>query len=309
MRRPAVAALSGRCRAVSPHISVLRSPEEARWTFGSSVRLRIRRGSAAPARRTAAARASRLSAATRERGCRRRASPRRALVRDSRRRSRGPADAGLAAAKSPRRPDRHRGVWIFDARGAGRARPGALPVAPGRCRSDRRPAERSRQLRVADGLWRGAPLAGLNVSFASSEAAGLEELRLAALEDRIEADLELGHDGKCVSELSGLVARYPLRERLRGQLILALYRSGRQADALEAYRQTRAYLTKSSGSSRAPRCASSSAPSCATTRRSLAFRLLRQSRRRAGIPAPVRRRRSSWPHWSCSAQLRRPRSR
>jgi hypothetical protein len=85
------------------------------------------------------------------------------------------------------------------------------------------------------------------VSFASSEAAGLEELRLAALEDRIEADLELGHDGKCVSELSGLVARYPLRERLRGQLILALYRSGRQADALEAYRQTRRILDEELG--------------------------------------------------------------
>jgi DNA-binding SARP family transcriptional activator len=103
-------------------------------------------------------------------------------------------------------------------------------------------SERSLQLRAADALWRGAPLAGLDVPFAAAEAAGLDELRLAALEDRIEADLELGHDGECASELSGLIARHPLRERLRAQLILALYRSGRQADALEAYRQTRQML-------------------------------------------------------------------
>ena len=108
-------------------------------------------------------------------------------------------------------------------------------------------AERSVHLRAADALWRGAPLAGLDVPFAASEAAGLEELRLAALEDRIEADLELGHDGECISELSGLIARHPLRERLRGQLILGLYRSGRQADALEAYRETRRILDEELG--------------------------------------------------------------
>src|SRR5438477_458210 len=85
-------------------------------------------------------------------------------------------------------------------------------------------------------------LAGLDVPFAAGEAAALEELRLAAVEDRIEADLAAGLDGELVSELSGLARRYPLRERLRGELILALYRSGRQADALSEYRETRRAL-------------------------------------------------------------------
>ncbi len=84
----------------------------------------------------------------------------------------------------------------------------------------------SRELESALGLWRGP-------------APGLEERRLAALEDRIEADLALGRHAQLVPELETLVARDPLRERLRGQLMLALYRSGRQADALEQYRQTR----------------------------------------------------------------------
>jgi len=113
--------------------------------------------------------------------------------------------------------------------------------------ADSDPAERSRRLREADALWRGVPLGGLDVPFAVVEAGALEELRLAALEDRLEADLELGHNGELVSELSTLVAHHPLRERLRGQLILALYRSGRQADALEAYRETRRMLNDELG--------------------------------------------------------------
>jgi DNA-binding SARP family transcriptional activator len=104
------------------------------------------------------------------------------------------------------------------------------------------PRVRSRLLRDADALWHGEPLAGLDVPFAAGEAAALEELRLAAVEDRIEADLGAGLDGELVSELSGLVRRHPLRERLRGELILALYRSGRQADALSEYRETRRVL-------------------------------------------------------------------
>ena len=84
------------------------------------------------------------------------------------------------------------------------------------------PAERSRLLRTADALWHGPPFAGLDVPFVAIETAGLQELRLAALEDRLEADLELGRNGELVSELSSLVARHPLRERLRGHLILAL---------------------------------------------------------------------------------------
>jgi DNA-binding SARP family transcriptional activator len=113
--------------------------------------------------------------------------------------------------------------------------------------ADSDPAKRSRRLREADALWRGVPLGGLDVPFAVVEAGALEELRLAALEDRLEADLELGHNGELVSELSTLVAHHPLRERLRGQLILALYRSGRQADALEAYRETRRMLNDELG--------------------------------------------------------------
>lgn len=104
------------------------------------------------------------------------------------------------------------------------------------------PAARSRLLREADALWRGEPLAGVDAPFARAEAAALDELRLSVLEDRLEADLERGCDGELVAELRVLVEEHPLRERLRGELILALYRSGRQAEALEAYRDTRRML-------------------------------------------------------------------
>jgi len=92
-------------------------------------------------------------------------------------------------------------------------------------------------------LWRGPPLAELwDESFARIEAGRLEDLRLAALEERIEADLALGRHAKLIGELEALIAEHPHRERLRGQLMLALYRSGRQAEALEAYRDARAAL-------------------------------------------------------------------
>jgi DNA-binding SARP family transcriptional activator len=97
-------------------------------------------------------------------------------------------------------------------------------------------------------LWRGAPLAEFATEeFAQPEIGRLEELRLAALEDRIEADLALGSHARLVAELEALVARHPLRERLRGQLMLALYRCGRQADALEAYRDARRALVDELG--------------------------------------------------------------
>ena len=76
---------------------------------------------------------------------------------------------------------------------------------------------------------------------------GLQEARLAALEDRIEADLALGSDGELIPELESLVASNPLQERLRGQLMLALYRAGRQADALAVYRQTSELLREELG--------------------------------------------------------------
>jgi YVTN family beta-propeller protein len=103
-------------------------------------------------------------------------------------------------------------------------------------------------LRGALKLWRGAALADLaEEPFARAEIARLEEQRLAALEDRIDADLALGRHSSVVAELDGLVRTHPYRERLRGQLMLALYRSGRQADALDAYRDARSVLAEQLG--------------------------------------------------------------
>jgi len=104
-------------------------------------------------------------------------------------------------------------------------------------------AEALDQLRRALGLWRGAPLSDLSYErFSQDEIKRLEELHIGALEDRIEAELALGHHDELVPELEGLVTRHPLRERLRAQLMLALYRAGRQAEALEAYRAARRAL-------------------------------------------------------------------
>jgi DNA-binding SARP family transcriptional activator len=103
-------------------------------------------------------------------------------------------------------------------------------------------------LREALGLWRGRALADL--AFEASvalELERLEDLRLLALEDRVEADLALGRDSELVAELHALIAERPLRERMRAQLMLALYRSGRQAEALEAYRDARRALVEELG--------------------------------------------------------------
>jgi predicted ATPase/DNA-binding SARP family transcriptional activator len=103
-------------------------------------------------------------------------------------------------------------------------------------------------LRVALGLWRGAALDDLaSVPFAQTEILRLDELRAAACEDRIEADLALGRHGELVPELEALIAEYPLRERLRAQLMLALYRADRQADALDAYQRARTTLVEELG--------------------------------------------------------------
>src|SRR5262249_9795956 len=97
-------------------------------------------------------------------------------------------------------------------------------------------ATASELLSGALGLWRGAPLADLTYeSFAQPFIARLEELRLVALEERFEAELALGRHAQVLPELEALVWDNPLRERLRGQLMLALYRTGRQADALDQY--------------------------------------------------------------------------
>ena len=110
------------------------------------------------------------------------------------------------------------------------------------------PAERGRLLREALALWRGPPLADFQLeTFAQGEIQRLEDLRLVALEDRVAADLELGATGELVAELSALVRAQPLRERLRGQLMLALYAEGRQADALAAYHDARRLLVEELG--------------------------------------------------------------
>jgi YVTN family beta-propeller protein len=103
-------------------------------------------------------------------------------------------------------------------------------------------------LRAALGLWRGPPLLDLaSDPFAPTEIARLEELRLVALEERIDSDLALGRHAELVSELEALVRNNPLREQLAARLMLALYRSGRQAEALETYRQTRRRLVEEFG--------------------------------------------------------------
>src|SRR5215468_6032579 len=109
-------------------------------------------------------------------------------------------------------------------------------------------AEAAETLRKALDLWRSPVLADLaDYAFTRPEAARLEELRLAALEARIDADLALGRHDTLTAELERLVAEHPLRERLHAQLMLALYRCGRQADALAAYRRVRDLLADELG--------------------------------------------------------------
>jgi DNA-binding SARP family transcriptional activator/tetratricopeptide (TPR) repeat protein len=110
------------------------------------------------------------------------------------------------------------------------------------------PERAARTLREALGLWRGPLLADLAYAdFAQREASHLEELRLAALEDRIQADLDCGHHAAVIGDLERLVVAEPLRERPRAQLMLALYRSGRQAQALDAYGVARRTLVEELG--------------------------------------------------------------
>jgi DNA-binding SARP family transcriptional activator len=107
---------------------------------------------------------------------------------------------------------------------------------------------RARALRAALGVWRGAPLADFAFeAFAQSEIRRLEELRLSTLEERIDADLDCGRHTELVGELEPLVAEQPFREQLRAQEMLALYRSGRQAEALQAYHDGRRVLVDELG--------------------------------------------------------------
>src|SRR6266536_2549394 len=125
---------------------------------------------------------------------------------------------------------------------AGLAREGREALAAGEAE---RAADR---LRRALALWRGPALADLESErFAIAAAARLEEGRVSALEQRLEADLALSRDQELIGELETLVAEHPYRERLHAQLILALYRSGRQAEALRAYQQARRTLADELG--------------------------------------------------------------
>jgi YVTN family beta-propeller protein len=102
------------------------------------------------------------------------------------------------------------------------------------------PGRAADALHEALALWRGTPLAELDgAPFGAATRAQLEEQRLGALEDRIDADLALGRHAELIHELDAIVAEHPYRERFRAQQMLALYRSGRQADALAAYRSAR----------------------------------------------------------------------
>jgi DNA-binding SARP family transcriptional activator/ABC-type branched-subunit amino acid transport system substrate-binding protein/streptogramin lyase len=117
-----------------------------------------------------------------------------------------------------------------------------------RARAEGKPEEAAEELRRALALWRGPALADFTYeSFAQTEIARLDELQLTALEERIEADLALGRHAELVAELEALVSRNPLRERLRGQLMLALYRSDRQAEALHVHQEFRLALAEELG--------------------------------------------------------------
>src|SRR5215210_4827164 len=121
----------------------------------------------------------------------------------------------------------------------------ALAAQGNRHLAEGRPRAARRELGEALALWRGRALEEFD--FDELEAERLESLRVAALEDRIEADLALGAHTAVVSELEALVKEYGLRERLVGLLMVALYRSGRQAEALRAYTAARAYLGEELG--------------------------------------------------------------
>jgi DNA-binding SARP family transcriptional activator len=109
------------------------------------------------------------------------------------------------------------------------------------------PIGAAEKLREALALWRGPPLGDLTYEAFAQEIARLDELHLTALEERLDADLELGRHADLIGELEALVTEHPLRERLRGQLMRSLYRSGRQAEALAAYQNARETLTEELG--------------------------------------------------------------
>jgi len=128
-----------------------------------------------------------------------------------------------------------------------------LAADAGEALASRDPQRAADLLRESLDLWRGEPLADLTYeSFARPAIERLKEIRVAALEQRIEADLALGRHAVVVAELEQLVSEHPLRERFRAQLMLALYRSGRQGEALEVFRRARETLVRELGIEPAP---------------------------------------------------------
>ena len=116
-----------------------------------------------------------------------------------------------------------------------------------RALAEGRPDSAHQTLTEALTLWRGPAYAGFDADFARAESRRLDELRLAAMEDRLSADLALGRAGQAVPELERLVVEHPLRERLWEMLVTALYRAGRQGDALGAYERARTRLSEELG--------------------------------------------------------------
>ena len=190
-------------------------------------------------------------------------------------RLRGAARPHLAAAPRPgpgRRAARHAAAglrrWRWrPSRSTCGASSGWWRRATGRS-GDEDPAAAVDSLREALALWRGPPLADFSYApFAQGAIVRLEELRLAAIELRVEAELALGDHARLVGELQALVREHPMRERLCGQLMLALYRDGRQTDALEAYRAARGQAGRGDRArARARSCTSSSGGSSPRTR-------------------------------------------
>jgi DNA-binding SARP family transcriptional activator len=164
--------------------------------------------------------------------------------------------AGLRRVLEPRR-ERRAPSQLLTAVGSGyrlRLEPGTLDTEvlerhmadAGRLATDD-PAAAARALETALGLWQGAPLAGIPGPWADIERARLDELLQTATADRIDLMLALGAHHQVLAELAALIRHYPLRERFHGQLMLALYRCGRQADALAAFRQARRVLADELG--------------------------------------------------------------
>lgn len=116
-----------------------------------------------------------------------------------------------------------------------------------RALEERRFTQAAETLRQALDLWQGPALANVTTHLAEVELPQLEEARMSALEHRIEADLALGRHGRLISELTRLVGEFPVRERLRAQLMAALYRCGRQTEALRAYHEGREVLVEELG--------------------------------------------------------------